>query len=354
MKRHLLLICGALVLSIIALVHSPALSHIAAAAAPAPVIASPFNAISKPMTQATTLKGNTLTVAANIGTPTAEWLIASGAPAPEVCQNFLGRAREKVCQTKPGYDACLVLLKQGTVDFCALGGDANSPVRRTTKAEAETSLIQKGCKKSIFGNIYTCETIGSSGWCTSYKNFFELMQTPKPSPVAGCKVAAAAVPLYHFYELQKDYFHFYTANQDEAAALKKQKGWKYVGITGYVLAKQKPGTVPLFRMVKSEFGGTNHFYTTNLDEANAAINNGGWTAEGIVGYVAPTQFPGTVPLYRLYLGCQTPNDGKFRGPCEDANGGDVHYLTVSGEDKNTAVYNGMTFIRIEAWVWTQP
>ncbi|HVQ36861.1 MAG TPA: hypothetical protein VMS31_04985 [Pyrinomonadaceae bacterium] len=164
-----------------------------------------------------------------------------------------------------------------------------------------------------------------------------------------------AVPLYHFYELQKDYFHFYTANPDEAAALKKHKGWKYVGITGYVLAQKTPTTVPLYRLVKSEFGGTNHLYTLDMNEANNAINKGGWTMDGITGYVAPKQFPGTVPLFRLYMGCNgQPNDGKWRAPCEDATGGDIHYLTASGQEKITATYNGMKFIRIEAYVWTHP
>jgi hypothetical protein len=329
MKRYQLLTGGALVLSIVAMGYSIfAPSHAAAA---------------------TTLKGNTLTAAANIGTPTAGWLIASGAPAPEVCQNFLGRARELVCQTKPGYDACLVSIKQGTVDFCALGGDATSPVRRTTSAEAVASLLQKGCKKSTYGYSYTCEGSGRVGWCTSYKNYFELMQMP--SPIAGCNLAAATpapaslggVPLHHFYELQKDYFHFYTANQDEAAALKNNKGWKYVGITGYVLPKISPGTTPLYRMFKSEFGGTNHFYTTDLDEAINATRNLGWNAEAIVGYVAKKQIAGTVPLYRLYMGCNTP-----------CTGGDVHYYTASAAEKVGAIQNGMGFIRIEAYVWPNP
>lgn len=180
------------------------------------------------------------------------------------------------------------------------------------------------------------------------------MSAPLHTAAAPAPAGITGVPLHHFYELQKDYFHFYTADPDEVAALKKHKGWKYVGIIGYVLAKKTASTVPLYRLVKSEFGGTNHFYTIDMAEANNAIINLGWTAEGIAGYVAPKQFPGTVPLYRLYMGCQTPNDGKFRAPCEDATGGDVHYLTANGVEKNTAILNGMQFIRIEAYVWNRP
>src|SRR5688572_7774580 len=71
-------------------------------------------------------------------------------------------------------------------------------------------------------------------------------------------------PLHHFYELQKDFYHFYTADPDEVASLKKNKGWKYVGVTGHILAKKRSDTVELFRLVKAQFGGTNHFYTTSM------------------------------------------------------------------------------------------
>ncbi len=169
---------------------------------------------------------------------------------------------------------------------------------------------------------------------------------------AGAEVDPNSRPLHHFYELQKDFYHFYTADPDEAAALKKNKGWKYVGITGYILAKKTADTVELFRLVKAQFGGTNHLYTTNMEEANAAINNGGWTAEGIAGYVAPKKIAGTTDLYRLYLGCKGTDSGW--NPCLSATGGDVHYYTASGEEKFTAMNNGMKLIGTTAYIWTQP
>ncbi len=49
-----------------------------------------------------------------------------------------------------------------------------------------------------------------------------------------------------------------------------------------------------------------------------------------------------------------PNDGKFRAPCEDATGGNVHYYTTDGTEKNTWVKNGIKFIRIEAYIWATP
>jgi hypothetical protein len=159
-----------------------------------------------------------------------------------------------------------------------------------------------------------------------------------------------AVPLYHFYEKKKDFFHFYTADEAEMKALKQQPTWEYVGITAYVMPKHVPDTVPLYRLVKPEFGGTNHFYTVDMAEANS-FTNAGWNAENVAGYIAPKKLPNTVPLYRLYLDCQVPQDGKFRQPCEDAIGGDVHYYTADEVEKNKAVYNGMKIVRVEGYVW---
>ncbi|HVQ36860.1 MAG TPA: CARDB domain-containing protein [Pyrinomonadaceae bacterium] len=67
MKRYLLLTCSTFALSIFALVYSTFAPSLTAASAPTPalVTASPFCALSKPMAQATTLKGHTPAVASN-------------------------------------------------------------------------------------------------------------------------------------------------------------------------------------------------------------------------------------------------------------------------------------------------
>jgi hypothetical protein len=287
-------------------------------------------------------------------------LSASQANAQGTCKNFLGRAREKVCQTSDDYVACKNLVKEGSVDVCALGGSKTDWVRRATFAEAKTILAERKCTQTG-RNSYMCAD-NFVAYCHGFKNFFALMNMQN-SPVTACEVSAVqmgdaggitAVPLHHFYELQKDFFHFYTANQDEAAALKKNKGWKYVGITGYVFPVKVAGTVALYRMLKSEFGGTNHFYTTGLQEAIDATNKLGWSAEGVVGYVSKKQIEDTAPLYRLYLSCRMPDDGKFYTSCDGAIGGDVHYYTTSLAEKDYWVKNGMQFVRVAAYIWTKP
>ena len=39
------------------------------------------------------------------------------------CSNYLGRAGEKLCSTKAGYDECVKLLREGKIAFCVLSGD---------------------------------------------------------------------------------------------------------------------------------------------------------------------------------------------------------------------------------------
>lgn len=176
-------------------------------------------------------------------------------------------------------------------------------------------------------------------------------ERPGSTALAGPVAALNAVPLHRFVELHGSFYHFYTADQKEAEGLKKNAGWKYEGIIGYVFPKKVNDTVPLYRLLKSEFGGTNHFYTVDMNEANNAIQ-GGWIAEGIAGYVSKDKVAGTKALHRLYKPCYgAPNDGKFRDICEDATGGDAHFYTTDEKELASATQGGYQLIRVEAYVW---
>ena len=56
------------------------------------------------------------------------------------------------------------------------------------------------------------------------------------------------------------------------------------------------GSVPFYRFLNNE---GNHFFTASRAEALSAMRSYGYRSEGICCYIAPTQLPGTVPLYRL-------------------------------------------------------
>jgi hypothetical protein len=66
----------------------------------------------------------------------------------------------------------------------------------------------------------------------------------------------------------------------------------------WVFAQPVQGTVPVYRYLNPETG--KHFFTTSHEEGQQAVYRYGFADEGICCYVAPTQLPGTVPLYRLY------------------------------------------------------
>jgi hypothetical protein len=170
---------------------------------------------------------------------------------------------------------------------------------------------------------------------------------------AGAEPRVDAVPFVHFYEIRTG-FHLYTANPEEIAHMKTAAGWEDRGPVAYIYPKHVPGTVALFRVGKSEFGGENNLYTTNMTEANNAIETSGWREQGIAGYVSETQLPGTLPLYHFYRDCITPDDGKFRMPCEDAKGGDVHFYTTSESERQSALNGPFKQVNIAGYVWPGP
>jgi Repeat of unknown function (DUF5648) len=169
-------------------------------------------------------------------------------------------------------------------------------------------------------------------------------------PVTG---NVATVPLYRFYEPQAD-FHYYTASASEQSYHKTIPAtWSDEGIAAYVFPQQVPGTVPLYRQMKAEFGGSNGFLSIDKNEANNAHQKFGWSIPNIVCYVSQKPVSGSVPLYRLYKPCILPDDGKFRLPCEDATGGDGYFYTTNAAEKDSAVASGYTFQKVEAYVWPQ-
>ncbi|PBK66688.1 hypothetical protein ARMSODRAFT_959829 [Armillaria solidipes] len=94
--------------------------------------------------------------------------------------------------------------------------------------------------------------------------------------------------------------------------------YKSEGDAACVFGSQVSGTVPLYRMYSPS--AVDHFYTTNGNERNNAVQNLGYNDEGIVtGYIYPSASCGGVPFYRLYN--PTAHD---------------HFYTANANEKNTA------------------
>ena len=112
-------------------------------------------------------------------------------------------------------------------------------------------------------------------------------------------------------------------------------GYTAEGITGYIFPTQVTQTVPLYRSYSAS--GTDHFYTIDKAESDSAVASGKYSYEGITGYVFPSSSsscPGAAPWYRSWQ--PTIID---------------HFYTMSAPEKDNAVSNnGYTYEGIAAYI----
>jgi len=199
------------------------------------------------------------------------------------------------------------------------------------------------------------------------------------------------VPLYRLFAHTTG-IHFYTID----ASRKQQAvaaGWTAEASGIHVLSQQAPGTVPLYVLVTyycfslaTDKCATSVFgYTTDEQEVKnllhaqqtpqmlcGADGSSHWKLDGsgIAGYIAKTQLPGTVPLYRLYhqpLFGPEEADGSGSAVVNAMGGSKTNYsrkclfnsydnlYTASPKEKAGAEkVHGYQYLRIEGYVWPQP
>ena len=81
----------------------------------------------------------------------------------------------------------------------------------------------------------------------------------------------------------------------------------YIINVGMILTSSGTGRIPLYKY--NHPGITDHFYTTNWNEGQTAVNSG-YVYQGITGYLSTTQAPDSYPLYRYY---SSANNSHFYG-----------------------------------------
>ena len=99
----------------------------------------------------------------------------------------------------------------------------------------------------------------------------------------GAYGGVLTVPFFRMYNpgvLQ----HHWATDANEVTTLSGTPFWFYEGTVGYLLPTQVPGTVPLYRM--SFPSPPLHIWTTDKNEYESLAIRG-WVKEGIVGYVIP-------------------------------------------------------------------
>jgi len=112
----------------------------------------------------------------------------------------------------------------------------------------------------------------------------------------------------HRYNHEAHHDHFYTTNAGEIgtthAGQVGNHGYKSEGTAFHIFTHHHHGLVPVYRYWHA--GNHNHFYTPNAAEIGTTTTgqsgNHSYTCEGVLGYVSPTEFFGSIPVYRYYHG----------------------------------------------------
>jgi hypothetical protein len=142
------------------------------------------------------------------------------------------------------------------------------------------------------------------------------------------------VPMYELYSAAST-DHFYTINPAERDAA-ISGGFVLKGTPFYVESARVAGTLAVQRFYKG-LPQTEHFYTADPPEA-AAVTAQGWVREGVEGYVYEGQATGTVPLYRI---------NKFNGTTGDLD----HAFTTSFSVVQARQAQGWGFDGVVGFVW---
>jgi len=115
---------------------------------------------------------------------------------------------------------------------------------------------------------------------------------------------AGLVPVHRYYH-EGHHDHFYTANAGEIGTThvgqSGNHGYKCEGVLGYVSPVEFPGSVPIHRYYHE--GHHDHFYTVKSEEIGTThvghAGNHGYKYEGVIGYAYPAQH-NVSPVYRYY------------------------------------------------------
>jgi alpha-tubulin suppressor-like RCC1 family protein/ligand-binding sensor domain-containing protein len=138
-------------------------------------------------------------------------------------------------------------------------------------------LYHDGTKEHLYTTDFNeYNVLGSRGWVQegiAYKMLTNGVYN-------GVMATIPFFRVYHSGILQ----HHWTSDSNEARVLSAIPVWAYEGTIGYLLPTQAPGTVPLYRMALAS--PPIHLWTTDKNEYDT-LATFGWTPEGIVGYVIP-------------------------------------------------------------------
>ena len=101
----------------------------------------------------------------------------------------------------------------------------------------------------------------------------------------GSLNGVAAVPYYRLYDNQTRWHHW-TTDPNEYYTLIQFPWWSAEGVDGFIFPTQAPGTTALFRLLFPAVAGLHH-WTIDAYEYGVLTSQYGWVGEGGSGYVIP-------------------------------------------------------------------
>jgi bacillolysin len=167
------------------------------------------------------------------------------------------------------------------VNARVLSGTATGTLLNDDSPVAATTVVQYRLYSDVTKeHLYTTDlneytVLGTRGWTQEGVGYKMLTN--------GTYGGVLTTPLFRMYHpgiLQ----HHWTTDSNETLVLTGTPAWFYEAIIGYVVPTQVPGTIPLYRMALES--PPIHLWTTDLNEYNTLATRG-WVKEGIVGYVVP-------------------------------------------------------------------
>jgi ELWxxDGT repeat protein len=161
------------------------------------------------------------------------------------------------------------------------GSTATGTITNDDPAAAATPVTQyrlyhDGTKEHLYTtDLNEYNVLGTRGWTQEGVAYRMLTN--------GIYQGVATIPLFRLYHpgIQQ---HHWTTDSNEATTLGSNPAWFYEGTIGYLLPTQVPGSVALYRMALAN--PPIHLWTTDQNEYDTLATRG-WTKEGIVGYVVP-------------------------------------------------------------------
>jgi uncharacterized protein DUF5648 len=165
--------------------------------------------------------------------------------------------------------------------------------------------------------IRTCLGVGILALLSS----LSIAQAP-PKSVTGVNLAG--------FESKNSKRFMMTVSKDEENSIWASKQWNGLGVLAYVFGQQVQGAVPLYRYMNPKSG--DHFFTTNHEEGDNAINSYGYVGENQCCFVSSSKISGTLPLYRVLKGS-------------------YHWYAVGDTARDNLIAKGFKLEGIEGYVW---